>query len=204
MPPKILVLSGRVYHLLVWAYPTGFRHDYGRDMEQVFRDCCHDVYARHGALGIFGLWVLTLVEWVTTAFREHLAEVSHMSSANIVHEWGEGLVRQRREGKIGILETDGYINGEGGETVAEVLRGLLDKECRHFVLNMEKLRIINSLGISSLQEVLEKVRELGGKAAFCNTGPTITKTFRLLGLLDVAELYDSEGEAVASMASEDR
>ena len=32
-------LAGRIYSLLLRAYPTPFRTNYGKDMAQLFRDC---------------------------------------------------------------------------------------------------------------------------------------------------------------------
>ena len=61
------------------------------------------------------------------------------------------------------------------------------------------MRIINSLGIAKLRETIDKVQGLGGKTAFCCVSPTISKTFGIMGLLVVAGMYDTEGQAVASM-----
>ncbi len=92
-------------------------------------------------------------------------------------------VRSRREGNIGILETDGYIDNLGAERVVEVCDGLIQEGVRCFVLNLEKSRLINSVGISILIEVIEKVKELEGKVTFCCATSTIAKTFRIMGLL---------------------
>ena len=108
-------------------------------------------------------------------------------------------VHSRREGNIGILETDGYINNLGAEKVVEVCDGLIQDGVKVFVLNLEKSRIINSIGFSILIEVIEKVKELEGKVAFCCVTSTIAKTFRIMGLLKVAEIYETEGEAVEAL-----
>ncbi len=195
----ILVASDCIYRLLLRAYPANFRRDYGRDMEQCFRDACRDACRRHGVLGVVGLWISTLFDLANTAVSEHISEVTHMSPENIVHQWSEGSVRERLKGHISILEADGYINGHGGEAILGVCEQLIKKERQHFVLNMEKLRLVNSLGISKLQETLAMVRKLGGKVAFCGVSPTITKTFGIMGLLDTADIFDAEDQAVTSM-----
>ena len=108
-------------------------------------------------------------------------------------------VRLRREGPVGIVETDGYINNIGAEKVAEACDSLIAEDVKHFALNLEKSRIINSIGISILIEVIEKVRELEGRVAFCCVTKTIAKTFRIMGLLKAADLYDTEEEAVEAL-----
>ncbi len=108
-------------------------------------------------------------------------------------------VRVRREGQVGILETDGYINNIGAEKVADAADELIREGFKHFVLNLEKSRIINSIGISILIEVIEKVRELKGKVAFCCVTPTIAKTFRIMGLLKASTVHDTEAQALEAV-----
>ncbi len=109
-------------------------------------------------------------------------------------------VRVRREGEIGVLETDGYINNLGAEKVAEMCEGLIQEGVKDFVINLEKSRIINSIGISILIEVIEKVRGLEGNVAFCCVTPTIAKTFKIMGLLKASSIHDDESAAVAALA----
>ena len=109
-------------------------------------------------------------------------------------------VHVRREGRIGILETDGYINNIGAEKIAESCDALIQENLKHFVLNLERSRIINSIGISILIEVIEKVKELEGKVAFCCVTPTIAKTFRIMGLLRAASVYDTQSDAMQTLA----
>jgi anti-sigma B factor antagonist len=105
-------------------------------------------------------------------------------------------VRVRHEGKVGVLECEGYINNMGGEKVAEVCYGLIDEGIKHFILNLAKVRIINSIGISILIEIIEKLKELDGGVVFCCAEPTIAKTFRIMGLLKTASLHETEEEAL--------
>ena len=61
-------LSCRVYKLLLVAYPSAFRREYGNQMEQVFRDCYRDEACRNH---LAGYWIRTLLDLVLTAAREH-------------------------------------------------------------------------------------------------------------------------------------
>jgi anti-anti-sigma factor len=105
-----------------------------------------------------------------------------------------------RSGNIGILETDGYINGAEAEPVAEAGEALIQEGAESLVINLEKSPIANSMGISILIELIEKVRERDGSVAFCCVVPILAKTFQIMGLLGRAEIYDTEEEALASLA----
>jgi anti-anti-sigma factor len=104
----------------------------------------------------------------------------------------------RKDG-YAVIATDGYINNAGGEEIAKVAGALLDEGVRKILLDLEKTKIVNSIGISILIEVLERTLELGGRLAFCRLTPTIEKTFRIMGLARYATIHATEEEAVRSL-----
>ncbi|MFH1068293.1 MAG: STAS domain-containing protein [Candidatus Glassbacteria bacterium] len=110
-------------------------------------------------------------------------------------------VSVRREANYAVLYTDGYINNTGGEKIAQECYKLLDEGIKIFILNLAKSPIVNSVGIAVLIELIERVREDGEKVIFCNCTPVISKTFKIMGLTQYAELYDNEKEALANIRS---
>jgi anti-anti-sigma factor len=105
-------------------------------------------------------------------------------------------VAAERRGDVAVLSTDGYINNQGGEEIAKEAYSRLEQGARALVLNLEKTRIVNSIGISILIEVLEKVMDRKGVLAFCGLTPTIDKTFRIMGLAQYAEIYPTQEDAL--------
>jgi anti-anti-sigma factor len=105
-----------------------------------------------------------------------------------------------RDGAVAVLRTEGYINREGGEEIEHCIQLLLEGGVSQIILNLEKTKIVNSIGISILIEVLEKMMDRKGSLAFCHLTPTIDKTFRIMGLAQYAGIFGSEGEARAALA----
>lgn len=95
-----------------------------------------------------------------------------------------------------IIRTEGYVNNLGGEKIGEAADGLLEKGIRKLVINFEKSNIVNSIGISILIEVIEKIVDVDGRICFCFLTKTIEKTFNIMGLTQYAEIYDTEADAV--------
>lgn len=62
----------RLFQMVLFAYPRDFRQEYGKQMEQFFRDCYRAEKMHGGYLGIGGLWIRTLFDLVRAAPREHL------------------------------------------------------------------------------------------------------------------------------------
>lgn len=76
---KGLAVSERVYRLLLLAYPSEFRREYGPCMAQLFRDCCRDD-TRDNRSGLWRLWLRTLLDLVQTAPKEHLESLRKENS----------------------------------------------------------------------------------------------------------------------------
>ena len=99
-----------------------------------------------------------------------------------------------------ILYTKGYINNVGGEEIANRAYELMDGGVTTLLLNLRETKIVNSIGISILIEIIEKMIDRGGRIAFCCLTPVIHKTFQIMGLANYAAIYDSEDTATKELA----
>jgi anti-anti-sigma factor len=95
-----------------------------------------------------------------------------------------------------IIKTEGYINNIGGEKIVQEFSKY--PEVNKLVLNLENSKVVNSIGISHLIEVIEKLSQSNGKLVFTNLDPTIEKTFSIMGLFQFAEKADSVEAAMNS------
>src|SRR5439155_9716824 len=98
-----------------------------------------------------------------------------------------------------ILYTKGYINNIGGEEIANRAYELMEQGVRTLLLNLRETKIVNSIGISILIEIIEKMMEKGGKIAFCCLTPVIHKTFQIMGLANYAAIFENEETAVKEL-----
>ena len=98
-----------------------------------------------------------------------------------------------------ILYTKGYINNVGGEEIANRAYELMDDNVRTLLLNLRETKIVNSIGISILIEIIEKMIDKGGKIAFCCLTPVIHKTFQIMGLANYAAIFENEEAATAEL-----
>ena len=106
-----------------------------------------------------------------------------------------------RDGDLAVVRTEGYINREGGEEIERWIQAVLGGGVTRIVLSLEKTKIVNSIGISILIEVLEKMMERKGALAFCRLTPTIDKTFRIMGLAQYAGIHATEEEARSAITA---
>ncbi|HXU46318.1 MAG TPA: STAS domain-containing protein [Thermoanaerobaculia bacterium] len=106
----------------------------------------------------------------------------------------------RQEG-VAVIHTEGYINNQGGEEIARVAYQLIDEQSKVLLLNLAGTKIVNSIGISILIEIIEKMIEIDGRLGFCNLTQTIAKTFEIMGLAQYAKIYPDEAQALADLRS---
>jgi anti-anti-sigma factor len=106
-------------------------------------------------------------------------------------------VDRRQNGAI--LYTKGYINNVGGEEIANRAYELMDQGVKTVLLNLRETKIVNSIGISILIEIIEKMMEKGGVIAFCCLTPVILKTFHIMGLANYAKIFTNEEDAVKEL-----
>jgi anti-anti-sigma factor len=104
-----------------------------------------------------------------------------------------------QDGTLAVLEVTGYINNEAGEAISREARRLLEDNHRILLFDLQGTRIINSIGISLLLEVLEAVLAVNGTLAFCGLSPSIAKTFQIMGLAQYARVFPTRAAAVGEL-----
>ena len=95
-----------------------------------------------------------------------------------------------------LMKTEGYINNTAGEKLAQEFSNKYNDAMNKVVIDMEKSKMINSIGISYLLEIIETLNQKEGKLVFVNLDSTIEKTFKIMGLFQFAGKADSLSSAL--------
>ena len=106
----------------------------------------------------------------------------------------------RTEGDIVIVKTSGYLNNVGGEQVSEVCYKEMDAGKKLFLLDLEDSKVVNSIGVSILIEIIEKLQDVDGRLGYYNLAPIVEKTFNIMGLTKYSTVFQSEEEALEGMS----
>ncbi len=106
----------------------------------------------------------------------------------------------RNEGDVVIIETNGYLNNVGGEQIAQACYKEIDNGKKLFLINLENSKVENSIGVSILIEIIEKLQEVDGKLGYYNLAPIVEKTVNIMGLTKYSSVFSSESEALQGMS----
>lgn len=105
-------------------------------------------------------------------------------------------LKTEKENNYLIINTFGYINNIGGQKIVDEFNIHKNNGINNFILNLAESKIVNSIGISYLIEIIEKLNDSKGKLIFTNLDPTIEKTFTIMGLFQFAEKANSVDDAL--------
>ncbi len=111
-----------------------------------------------------------------------------------------GFIKSTKEAnQIVIIETDGYLNNEGGEAISTICYEKMGEGKNKFLINMAGTKVVNSIGVSILIEIIEKLQEVDGKIGYYNLAPIVSKTFNIMGLTKYSTVFNTEEEAVSGL-----
>lgn len=112
----------------------------------------------------------------------------------------EFQLKSELRGDVLIMHAAGYVNNEGGERIAREFDTHHKNGIKKVVLDLGASKVVNSIGISFLIEVIEKLNEDDGKLIFTNLESAIEKTLTIMGLFNFAFKEDTIEKAIKTLA----
>lgn len=102
-----------------------------------------------------------------------------------------------------ILYPDNYINDIEGEKLEEMCESFLKKGVRKIIIDFSSTDLINSIGISILIGIIEKVKADKGAVLFSGLKKVNYDIFSIVGLTRHIPVYKTEEEAISDLKWED-
>jgi len=105
------------------------------------------------------------------------------------------LTSELRDNRL-IIATNGYVNNVGGEAIATEFGKHFDNGVKHVVINLAESKVVNSIGMSFLLEILEQLQDADGKLIFTNLDPAVDKMLTIMGIFNMAGKASSVDDAM--------
>ena len=100
-----------------------------------------------------------------------------------------------------VISTSGYVNNVGGEAIAKEFNRHFVQGTKQLVINLAQSKVVNSIGMSFLIEIIEQLEEVGGKLVFTNLDPAVEKMLAIMGLFKFAGKEPTIEDALKSLAA---
>jgi anti-sigma B factor antagonist len=107
-------------------------------------------------------------------------------------------IAARHLDKITIFDISGDIDlATSPQLRKAVLRELKELRMPRVVLNLKKVRYIDSSGVASLVEGLKASRDVGSRFVLFGLNTTVREVLQLSKLVKIFEIYEDEDQALA-------
>lgn len=105
----------------------------------------------------------------------------------------------KETGAVCVLKLKGRLtSGEAVSQFENAFQQSLASGHIFLVVDLEALPYIDSSGIGSLVNALRQANKIGGTVKLVNPSSFVAKTLKMVGLLPLFGVYESEPDAVAS------
>jgi anti-anti-sigma factor len=105
----------------------------------------------------------------------------------------------KESGAVCVLKLKGrLVSGEPVSQFENAFQRALAGGRIYLVLDLEALPYIDSSGIGSVVNALRQTNKVGGTVKLVNPMPFVARTLKMVGILPLFHVYESEGDALAA------
>jgi len=104
-----------------------------------------------------------------------------------------------KQSNVHILRLRGRLTlGQPVDTFRQAFEQAFENGDRHFLVNLAEVPMVDSSGIGTLVRCQTSARLRGGNIKLIQPQDYTVRTLKMVGLLELFEIYDSEENAAAS------
>lgn len=101
---------------------------------------------------------------------------------------------------VTIIELEGRITiGRGDVAMRDAFDAAVDGGARTVLLNLEKVKSMDSSGMAELGAAYRKMEELGGRIALTQPPSNVGEILRMTQIITVFDVYADEDEAIEAL-----
>ena len=101
-----------------------------------------------------------------------------------------------------VIATSGYVNNVGGEAIAKEFARHFQDGIRKVIVNLAQSKVVNSIGMSFLIDIIDQLNDEGGKLVFTNLDPAVDKMLTIMGLFQFAGKEKTVDDALTLLTKE--
>ena len=110
------------------------------------------------------------------------------------------IVVRKETGEIAEILLRGRVDMQTAEQLKSKISTLVDEGYRHILLNMRRIKFIDSVGLGSLIGTRHRVVEANGSLRLVHLSPAVAKALEMTHLARVFDVHENTQEAVAALA----
>lgn len=108
------------------------------------------------------------------------------------------VVKDKILGDVVVLSVDGEINFNSSPDFRKAFLKVLDSKAKKVVINLSNVAYVDSSGLATLVEALQKIKGGGGRLRLTNLSAKVKSLFEITKLEKLFEIFSAEEDAVKS------
>ena len=100
-----------------------------------------------------------------------------------------------------ITKIHGAVDATTVRHFEEEIKGFLERNCRHLILDFGELKYINSTGMGMMVSLTDRFADMEGSIQLCNIPKKIGDLFDMLGLLSIFQVFEKAEDAIAALTA---
>lgn len=105
-----------------------------------------------------------------------------------------------REGDIFVCRLEGEIDFNNSPELRKSFIKLIEDQARKVILDLEKVTYIDSSGLATLVEMLQKLKNSSGRLKLANLQEKVKSVFEITKLEKIFEIYPQIQQAIESFS----
>ncbi len=110
-------------------------------------------------------------------------------------------IQQRQAGDVHVFELAGELDFHTSPDLRSKLQPVTEKSSHKVIINLKKVNYIDSSGLATFVEALQKAKRSSGKLVLTELMPSVRSVFEIAKLDKVFTLAATEAEALELAAS---
>ena len=110
------------------------------------------------------------------------------------------IVVRKETGEIAEVLLRGRVDTRTHELLKGRIATMVYEGARHILLNMRRVKFIDSTGLGALLGARRQLVEAGGSLRLVNLSPAVAKALEMLHLARVFDVHESRQDAVDALA----
>lgn len=105
-------------------------------------------------------------------------------------------ISQKQSGEVHIFELSGELDFQTSPDLRHKLQTVSEKPSHKVIVNLKKVNYIDSSGLATFVEALQKAKRLSGRLVLTELVPSVKSVFEIAKLDKVFQLTATEAEAL--------
>ena len=105
-------------------------------------------------------------------------------------------IRQERQNNVVICAVEGEININNSPDLRKAFDGMFKQDEKKVLVDFSKVDYIDSSGLATLIEMLQRLKKVGGALRFCNMDQKVLNVFEVTKLHKLFEIFETQEAAL--------